>query len=160
MQENGQKIEIEPRNIEIYNIELIKIDKENKTIYFKVDCSKGTYIRSLCEDIAQKLGTVGFMKNLNRTQVGEFSINEAITFNELEENISNINFLDKYFISLEKIFEKSENLILNDRKLELFLNGVMITEKQPDGIYKIYNNKKFIGTGIIKNELLKRDIII
>ena len=54
----GEKIEIEPRNIEIYKIELKNVDKENKVISFEVSCSKGTYIRSLCEDIAKRLGTV------------------------------------------------------------------------------------------------------
>ena len=54
----GEKIEIEPRNIEIYKIELKNIDKINKVISFEVSCSKGTYIRSLCEDIAKKLGIV------------------------------------------------------------------------------------------------------
>ena len=54
----GEKVEIEPRNIEIYKIELKNLDKTNKVISFEVSCSKGTYIRSLCEDIAQKLGTV------------------------------------------------------------------------------------------------------
>lgn len=54
----GQKVELEPRKIEIYNIELLRLNLELKQIEFKVECSKGTYIRSLCEDIAEKLGTV------------------------------------------------------------------------------------------------------
>lgn len=54
----GQKVEIEPRKIEIFNINLLNIDKNSKTIYFTVHCSKGTYIRSLCEDIANRLGTI------------------------------------------------------------------------------------------------------
>ena len=64
---NGEKIEVTTRNIEIYNISFLQyIDNKIK---FKVSCSKGTYIRSLCEDIAQKLNTVGTMENLERTQV-------------------------------------------------------------------------------------------
>lgn len=54
----GQEVKIEPRNIEIYNIELINIDIINKEIEFIVNCSKGTYIRSLCKDIASKLNTI------------------------------------------------------------------------------------------------------
>ncbi len=64
---NGEKIEVATRDIEIYNISFLQyIDNKIK---FKVSCSKGTYIRSLCEDIAQKLNTVGTMENLERTQV-------------------------------------------------------------------------------------------
>ena len=53
-------------------------------------CSKGTYIRSLCEDIAKKLGTIGYMSDLKRTNVDRFNIENAITLDELENNKSNI----------------------------------------------------------------------
>ena len=53
----GEQVEIKPRQIEIYSIELLNIKKEQRQIEFQVYCSKGTYIRSLCEDIAEKLGT-------------------------------------------------------------------------------------------------------
>ena len=156
----GQDVEIKPRKIEIYKIELIKIDKENKKIFFKVHCSKGTYIRSLCEDIAKKIGTVGFMKNLNRVQVGNFNIEDSVTIEELQKNIENNEFLNKKIISIEKLFENCEEIILNDKELELLLNGVMLTKTYTDEVYRIYNNNIFIGTGIVKNQLLKRDIIL
>ena len=54
----GEKIDIQPRNIEIYNMELEKIDIDQSMIELRVECSKGTYIRSLCEDIATKMETV------------------------------------------------------------------------------------------------------
>ena len=54
----GEKVEIEPRKIHIYNIKLNKIDEINEEIVFTVKCSKGTYIRSLCEDISNQLGTL------------------------------------------------------------------------------------------------------
>lgn len=54
----GKTVEVKPREIEIYKVNLIKINEEQKQIEFQVHCSKGTYIRSLCEDIAKKLGTV------------------------------------------------------------------------------------------------------
>ena len=58
----GQEVKLEPRQIEIYDIELLNINKTEEQISFRVRCSKGTYIRSLCEDIAERLGTVGLMK--------------------------------------------------------------------------------------------------
>lgn len=152
----GEKIEIKPRKIEIYKIDLIKIDIENKTIEFKVECSKGTYIRTLCENIAEKLGTVGYMKELKRTRVGEFEIEDAIKIQELE----NEEIKQSKFITIEKYFEKNERIVLEDAKLKLFLNGVKLTYNNKDGIYKIYNKNRFIGIGTIKNKLLKRDIIV
>lgn len=149
---NGQKVEIEPRTIEIYDLKLIKI--ENQEITYRVHCSKGTYIRTLCENIAEKLDTVGYMKELKRTQVGEFCIENSTTIEELENNIEN------YFITIEKYFQKCDKINLNEKKLQLFLNGVQLTNDLEDGIYTIYCEEKFIGIGTIKNKLLKRDIVI
>ena len=149
----GEKIEVEPRKIEIYKIELVEYNEKN--IDFIVSCSKGTYIRSLCEDIAEKLNTVGYMKNLERLQVGEFNIEKSVLIDEV--NIENI---EKYLYTLEDILKDTPKLNLNSKKLKLFLNGVQLTVKEAEGLYKIYVNNKFIGTGTVKKNLLKRDIII
>ena len=149
----GEKIEVEPRKIEIYKIELVKYNEKN--IEFIVSCSKGTYIRSLCEDIAEKLNTVGYMKNLERLQVGEFNIEKSVLIDDV--NTENI---EKYLYTLEDILKDTPNLNLNPKKLKLFLNGVQLTVKEAEGLYKIYVNNKFIGTGTVKKNLLKRDIII
>ena len=164
----GQQVELKPRKIEIYDIKLIDFSVEEKLIKFEVFCGKGTYIRSLCEDIATKFETVGYMKSLKRTQVGDFKIENSITIEELnkivednktdsEESIKNLN---EKIISIEKVFENKQSIKLHNKKLELFLNGVMLTQNLDEDVYKIYNqNNEFIGTGIIKNNLLKRDII-
>lgn len=149
----GEKIEVEPRKIEIYKIELVKYNEKN--IEFIVSCSKGTYIRSLCEDIAEKLNTVGYMKNLKRLQVGEFNIDCAIKIDEI-----NIENYDKYLYTLEDILKESPKLNLSSKKLNLFLNGVQLTVQNENGLYKIYVDNKFIGSGTVKNNLLKRDIIL
>lgn len=156
----GQEVEIKPRKIEIYNIELLNINEKQKQIEFQVSCSKGTYIRSLCEDIAQRLGTVGYMLELKRIQVGNFNIKEAITIEQLENNIDNKEFIEENFIQFEEIFKNKEKIELDDRKLRLFLNGVQLTSDKKEGIYKIYNNNKFIGIGIVENKLLKRYIVL
>ena len=151
---NGENVKIEPRQIEIYSLELLNVDNINKTIHFKVECSKGTYIRTLCENIAKKLDTVGYMKELNRTRVGEFSIDDSITIEELENgNYNN-------FITVEEYFKNYKSINLNEKKLQLFLNGVQLTWNLEDGIYRIYWDNQFIGIGTIKNNLLKRDIIL
>lgn len=149
----GEKVEIEARKIEIYKIDLNKYNKN--IISFVVSCSKGTYIRSLCEDIAEKLNTVGYMKNLKRLQVGEFNIRDAVYIDDID--LKNVN---DYLITLEEILRGIPCINLDEKKLKLFLNGVQLTDNNIDGLYKIYVANKFIGTGTIKKGLLKRDIIL
>ena len=163
----GEKIELEPREIEIYEIQLLHINKESLEIEFRVSCSKGTYIRSLCEDIAKKLYTVGFMKELNRIQVGEFNITESITVDEIEKNAKESEkgkekiFLQKHLISIENLFKDNLFLKLNNNDMKSFLDGVKLKVNQLDGIYRIYDeNNSFIGIGVIENKILKRDIIL
>lgn len=152
----GIEIERKAREIEIYNINIEKINYKENEITFKVFCSKGTYVRTLCETIAERFGTVGYMKNLKRTKVDKFDIKDSITINKLE-NLSN---KESVIISIEELFNDKERIILDDRKKELFLNGVKLTEKKEDEIYRVYNNETFLGLGIVKNNLLKRDVII
>lgn len=156
---SGQNINIESRNIQIYEIELQKIDKQKNEINFRVHCSKGTYIRSLCEDIAQRLGTIGYMKELTRTKVGNFTISEAVKIEEIENNKEQI--IKEKLISIEKFFESKESIKLNKKQLDKFLNGVKIRIDKQEDICRIYNeNNEFIGIGTIEKNFLKRDIIL
>ena len=156
----GENVEVQPRQIEIYNIELQKVDIKKQEIEFKVQCSKGTYIRTLCEDIATKLGTIGYMKELNRTKVGKFGIEEAITIEKLEEYIENKKYEDLNIITMEELLKEKEKIVLNEKNLEMFLNGVKIKIENKTGIYRIYNeNKQFIGRGVVQENKLKRDVI-
>lgn len=152
----GQNIEIPKRNIEIYNIGLISISKKEYEIRYKVHCSKGTYIRTLCEDIAKELGTVGFMKNLQRVRVGDFSIDNSLKISEIDSNEK----LEKNFISIEKFFYNKESIELDDINLKKFLNGVKIHLSKPNNVYRIYFQDRFVGIGEVVNNTLKRDIVI
>lgn len=157
----NQEVEIPKREIKIYEMELIGINESEKTITFKVHCSKGTYIRSLCETISEKLETVGYMKELNRIKVGSFSENKAVTLEEIKENAKNKEFWIEKMITIEEFFKDKPKIILPEYKLKLFLNGVNLSQKAQNGIYRIYNEKnEFIGTGVINNNLLKREIVI
>lgn len=97
------------------------------------------------------------MKELTRTKVDNFKIDDAITIDEIKENSL---IASKKIISIEKIFMDKPKIDLNDRKKELFLNGVRLTFEKPNDIYRIYNNNEFIGLGTIKDNLLKRDVIL
>ena len=176
----GMTIDITPRKINIYNTELLNIDKESKEIKFRVSCSKGTYIRTLCETIAEKLGTVGTMSSLEREKVGDFEISQAIKLSKIKEiydeanlditkedsvdiKSNNIkeNVVESNLITIEKFFENKNEILLSPRSFVAFINGVKLMADNVDGIYRIYNiNKEFVGIGIVKNGILKRDIVI
>ena len=145
----GEEIKRDKRKVEIYSIEILKYIKDTnnnnkyKEIEFKVSCSKGTYIRTLCEDIASKLGTCGYMKSLRRIRVDRFTL----------EDINKI-------ISIEEVLKKEQEYHLKNNELNKLLNGIKIKVKLKNGLVRIYNDKKFIGVGEIKDEILKRKIIL
>lgn len=159
------QVDVKPREIEVYDISRTSVDRAKFQIQFTVKCSKGTYIRSLCEDIAKKMGTIGYMKELNRTKVGIFDIENSITIEELEENKDNETYLKEHVISIEDLFIKlygdESKLMLNERKIKLFLNGVKLTQALAEGLYRVYDEKgTFIGIGSVKDRLLKREIVV
>ena len=157
---SGKTVDIPEREIEIYDLKLLEINKENKQIVFEIYCSKGTYVRTVCEKVSESLGTVGYMKELQRTMVGDFKIEDAITVEDLNKNIDNIEFIENTIISIEKFFSNSDTEILQDKEIKMFLNGVILDTKT-DGLIRIYDkNKKFIGIGESINGKLKRKIVI
>ncbi len=138
----GQTVDIPTREITIYRIALEKVNAKEKMIAFEVDCSKGTYMRTLCEDIAKQLGTIGYMKNLIRLKVGNFDYQTAVPLQELQENP---NQIAKHMISIEKMFQNVPAIDLQEKQLRLFLNGVELTNQNLDGMYRVYQASQFIG---------------
>lgn len=151
---SGQEVEIPKRNIEIYKIELL--EKTLDEIKFKVMCSKGTYIRSLCEDIAQKLNNIGTMSQLQRTMCGRFKLSDSINMNELQ----NINLVKSKIITAEELFADKLKIKLKNEDILKLINGVKLYTKSSNDIYKIYNeNDEFIGLGQVIDNMLKREYI-
>ena len=157
---SGKTVDIPEREIEIYDLKVIDIDKNNKLLTFEIYCSKGTYVRTVCEKIAELIETVGYMKELQRTVVGDFKIEDSITVEELKNNYENKDFLKQKVISIEKFFNSSDSIILDDKKMKMFLNGVIIDVKS-EGFVRIYDkNQNFIGVGISSDGKLKRKIVL
>lgn len=82
----GVDVEIPERQIEIYSLELLEILSENQAS-FRVKCSKGTYVRTLGQDIALKLGTLGHLRELRRTKCGNFSLSDKILLEDLKNMV-------------------------------------------------------------------------
>ena len=154
----GQEIgELKPRSIKIEKIELIDIDGCEAKI--KVECSKGTYVRSLIRDVAQKLGTTAVMSDLIRTKSGEFHIENAIDLNENTEVEELENSLINPLEVLQyKKIEVSENdlvKIKNGAPIEFGGNNL----KQGETVILTYENQiasiaNVIGTKFIQKKVL------
>lgn len=80
----GIEVERKPRTINIFNIELLNVNEDEHTFEIQVDCSKGTYIRTLCADIGEALGCGAYMKSLIRNKCGRFTLEKSITLEEFE----------------------------------------------------------------------------
>lgn len=162
----GKVVERKKRKIHIYKIEIIDwIDNEQITI--KVDCSKGTYIRTLCEDIGQKLGYGAYMNGLVRTKSSEFNISDSIKLNEIDKFIEQ-DKINELMIGLDEILKMYPKIYTNDSKDKFVVNGSKITINDildsdinliDNTIFRVYTSKAlFIGLYIVvdnQNGILK-----
>ena len=120
---SNQEVELPKRTINITDIELISFN--NDEIVFKSTVSKGTFIRSLIEDICTKLNTVGTMSKLIRTKQGNFRVEESYTLDDIKNN--------KYkLLSLEEVLKDMESIDIDESLLKPVHNGAVIN--------KIFNN--------------------
>jgi tRNA pseudouridine55 synthase len=151
----GIEIERKPRKINIYSINILKMKLPNVT--FQVNCSKGTYIRSLCYDIGREIGSGGAMWKLLRLSTGGFNISEAVAFDELTE--ANIN---SHVISIDAALRNYKKVYFENSFSKFLYNGVLIkTSVLPYGIeaninYLVYlKNGDFIGIGSLSDKGFK-----
>lgn len=107
----GKTVERKTRMRTIYSIEVIEIN--NHKAVFSVTCSKGTYIRTLCSDIGRKLGTLAHMSGLERTQSGQFTVETAISIEEVK----------KLGLSLQEKFLPVDQALGFDKKIHISLKG-------------------------------------
>ena len=152
----GIEVEREGRLIKIYNIEDIKIN--NPYVSMKVTCSKGTYIRSLCYDIGEKLEVFATMTDLNRAKTSVFSQESSININDLtEENIGD------YIVTMEEALSKYEAITVNGKYVRLLVNGVRVADNRftkdkiiNNRLYRVYDeDSNFIGLGERNNSGFK-----
>lgn len=147
----GKEVERKGRPVEIHSIEILSVSLPEIT--FRVACSKGTYIRTLCHDIGQKLGCGGTMKSLKRTRVGIFTIDGALKLSRLEE-LAAQGLLEEKVIPVEAMFTELPALTVKDAFARLIENGNAFYPGQaeesvrtPDGgQVRVYDRKgRFYG---------------
>ncbi|HIT85585.1 MAG TPA: tRNA pseudouridine(55) synthase TruB [Candidatus Ornithomonoglobus intestinigallinarum] len=138
----GVEVARKPRKINISAISVLNIDMENYTVEIEVECSKGTYIRTLCHDIGLKLGVGAYMNKLERVKSYSFTIDNSYTLQEVRELIKSHKLQEK-LINVENIFKGYPKLYLTPRQAFSVRNGCQIT--WPDAVegmrYRLYSKK-------------------
>lgn len=153
----GIEVERKPRKITISSLKLLEFDGMNGVI--DVDCSSGTYIRTLCDDIGKSLGTGAVMTSLCRTRACGFDLSQAVTIEDLRSD------KEIPLIPVESVFAPYRKVVLDDVQLRLYLNGVRLDADRIadkpcdctcDEYLTVYSQQIFLGIAKINadNELV------
>ena len=121
----GKVVERKPRPVEIYRIDIVSIaayEADKMKVVMRVACSKGTYIRTLCHDIGQKLGCGGAMASLVRTVAAGFELKDALTLGQIEALVAE-DALQSHIIPVEAVFEGYPAVYLSELTDKLLNNG-------------------------------------
>ncbi len=168
----GETVERQPRKIKIYDIKIIRIWEEQaylpgttykefsdkrsvKKALFEVHCSKGTYIRTLCHDIGEKLGCGGHMSFLVRTRAGRYSLETALTLEEIKV-LAEAEQLEQKLVPVETVFEELNIIQLQEKDTFKYINGVWLQinnlNYDSNTFVRVYDsNSIFLGIGEIFN---------
>lgn len=153
----GKKVELKPREIEIYDINNIAVDLRKHEVTFDVYCSKGTYVRSLVNDIGKKIGCGATMIELTRLKNGDFAIDKSIKlYDFLKLDIAEMK---KRVIPIEEYYYDLKKVMLNKEQYLKLYNGVKLDMEDQDKLVRVYCMNKYKGLGQIKSKKLSRYII-
>ena len=156
--QKGLNISRKARSINIYSIDLISINDDYLEVI--IECSKGTYIRTLAEDIAKKLGTVGHIDQLRRLNIKCFHDQSMFSFNQIMKAKSIDQFLLPIDIPLKHLAKKD----FSESESSMFINGLSIKTNQRSNnesdYIRIYNDESvFLGLGLYSNGYIKPKIV-
>lgn len=158
----GKTVEREACKVEIKELELVAFDDKKHTYQIDVLCSKGTYIRSLIDDIGKKLGCGAVMTELVRTKAMGFDLSDCVTLAELQERKDSGKGFDDVLIDIERMFDCYKKVRVSPAQSTRFFNGGALDINRvqknvmPDEICAVYSDKnEFLGLGQRQGEELK-----
>lgn len=122
----GKTVEREARPVTIYSLELLEYDCEKQEGRLSVSCSKGTYIRTLINDIGESLGCGGIMTSLVRTKACGFELKDCVTLEDLQQLAEEGVSAEKYLLPIEKVFGMYKAVKFNPHQEKLYRNGVKL----------------------------------
>lgn len=162
----GIEVEREVRKVTVYRLELLNFDEETQEGRLLVECSKGTYIRTIIDDIGKRLGCGAVMTELRRTEACGFSLEDSITLDKAKQ-LAQSGELRKYVRSVESMFAQCGYVAVTDSQAKRFSNGGALdisrtylarVNVQDKDIYRVKTkDNRFLGLGIVdlKSGLLK-----
>lgn len=158
----GIEVERQAREVEIKKLELVEADGNEYII--DVICSKGTYIRTLIDDMGRKLGCGAVMTSLQRTLAMGFTLDDCVTIEQLQDIKDNSLDFEDVIIDIEKIFSSYKSITVTDAQARRFSNGGALAldrlrKKLGDGLYRVYNPQgEFLGLG--KADFEKQELAV
>lgn len=156
----GIEVERQPRPITVYRLEILAYEPENGTLTFDCHCSKGTYIRSICDDIGRLLGCGAVMTALRRTGAAGFTLSDCVTFETLEAAVEK----EPYILPIEKVFSVYPAVTVSAAQAVRFRNGGALAAERlkvplpqtpvrvfaPDGVFLGLGQEKEQSLAVLK----------
>ena len=147
---SGEEVVIKPREVNIYKLEIVEFDEEKQVLKLLIECSKGTYIRSIANDLGEALGCYGHLINLVRIKAGSFEVENSIELDKIEnsEQVKNLLINPIEYLNYPK-YE------LNDFEKEKVSHGMSINVEKLDGIVVFLYQKKLVAVTNVENKKAK-----
>lgn len=155
----GKTVQRTPRKCIVHSIEIISYDEGTREGKMTISCEKGTYVRTIIDDMGNALGTGAVMTSLVRTYSAGFDIAQCLTMEQIEQ-ICKQGRIGDVIMSVEKAFEMYGGIHLDRRLTELYKNGVklyrsQLKEEQQGDIFRVFGSDgSFLGLAAFKNEML------
>jgi tRNA pseudouridine55 synthase len=157
----GKTVERTPRKCVVHSIEILGFDRSTQQGEMKISCEKGTYVRTIIDDIGQALGTGAVMTSLVRTYSGGFDISTCLTIEQIEQ-ICAQGRLAQVIMPTHKAFELYEDIHLAQRQTALYKNGVKLyahqvqADSKSDKTFRVFGaDGEFLGLAAFENEMLR-----
>lgn len=152
----GKTVEREPRAITVYSIELTDFDPQSKELEIEVDCSKGTYIRTIADDLGQIIGCGAHIIALRRLKAGAFTLADSQSLEELEaaKQADGFNAIDAMLMPMDKAIDTLPAVHLPAYTAQFLKQGqaVQVNKPSADGLLRLYEDEEFIGIGVIDDD--------
>ncbi|MCI7768292.1 MAG: tRNA pseudouridine(55) synthase TruB [Oscillospiraceae bacterium] len=154
----GITVERKPRPITVYSLDILEYNEDERSGRLKISCSKGTYIRTLINDIGERLGCGGIMTSLVRTAACGFSLSDCVTIEQLQQEADRGGDFSSFVMPVSEVFDYLPKVRLSDAQERMYRNGIRldfdrICKDTPDGErYAVFGASGFIGTAVLMPE--------